>query len=306
MIKLKGKLVSAPMADFSDISFRQLCKKYGASLVYTEMTNILAISRNNKATLKLTQTTKQERPVALQLFGTKLEPLSKAIKLIENNADIIDFNFGCPAKKIISQGAGSALLKRPQKIVDIIQTIKQSTKKPISAKIRILNLEKTLNITKKIEKAGADLICVHARTPSQNYNFKPNLKILKEIKKSLSIPVIGNGGVHDEESLQKMLKTKVDYVMIGKASLGNPLIFKRLNYFLETGEIAKPTTSQERIKTFIEYLDLSKKNKNLEFRKIKLQANCFMRGLKGAAKLREKINNTQSLNQIKEIIINHK
>ncbi len=298
-LKLKNNLILAPMAGISNIAFRLLCKKYDCGLCYSEMINANALVRNNKATQKLTQTCKQEKPVAMQLFGTKIPIIKKAVKILEENADIIDFNLGCPAKQIIDQGAGAALLKRPAKIKEIIETLTTNTELPVTAKIRlgINNSKDAIKTAKIIEKAGADALIIHARTASQGYSGKADWNKIKEIKQSLNIPVIGNGDVTDHKTAEEMSKI-CDGIMIGRAACGNPFIFKQINHYFKTKKLLK---DKNKITMFKEYLKLWEKH-NLRFADLKQHSFFFTKGIDRASKIRLKISRAENVEEIMKIL----
>ena len=224
--KLKSKLILAPMHNVTNIAFRIMCKKYGASLVCTELLSANAVAREDNLNLKLAITNKSENPVSAQLFGQNTENIVKAAKILEKQFDIIDINFGCPSKNILEQGAGAALLKRKNKIKEIVEETSKAIKKPLTVKIRN---EDAVEIAKICEKAGASAIIIHARTIKQGYSGKADWNIIRQIKENVKIPVIGNGDVIDGESAEQMLKqTSCDYIMIGRGAIGNPFIFKQI------------------------------------------------------------------------------
>ena len=286
-VTLKNNLILAPMASVSNIAFRVQCKRYNAGLCYSEMVNANAVARGNKATVRLARTCSKERPVALQLFGTKPETIKKAVAAIEDSCDIIDFNFGCPAPKIIQQGAGSALMKRPAKIKEIIETLVSSTDKPVTAKIRSgIKKHNCLKIAKIIEDAGASALTVHGRTVAQSYSGMAKWSVIKEVKDALNIPVIANGDVVDCKSAELVLKqTNCDGIMIGRAACGNPFIFEQINHYFKTGEILP---QKSKVEMFEEYLELWKK---FDLRQADLERHTFFytKGVKGAAQLRKKL-----------------
>ncbi|MFT4297951.1 MAG: tRNA dihydrouridine synthase DusB [Candidatus Woesearchaeota archaeon] len=308
-IAIKGKVFLAPMAGVNDLAFRVLCKKYGSALNFTEMVNVNGVERKNKSTIKLAYTLDEEKPVAVQLFGTRISAIKSTIKILETDENvkpvIFDFNFGCPVKRIMNQGAGSALLKRPSKIGEIINAMRESTDLAVSAKIRLGISPKNSNYMKTakiIEKNGADMLIVHGRYQSQGYSGKADWEKIKEIKESLNIPVVGNGDVADEVSAKKMLEqTKCDYLMIGRASMGNPFIFSRINHYLDTGKILQ---QKNKLELFLEYLELAKKYK-VKSSIIKMQAMYFTKGVEGSAKLRDKLSSIYDLSDICEIFKSH-
>jgi tRNA-dihydrouridine synthase B len=297
------------MAGVNDPAFRIMCHNYGCSLVFTEMVSVNAAVRNNKATLSLARVYDEEKPIALQLFGTKIEFIKKSIKLLEDNPDtkpnIFDFNFGCPADKIISQGAGSALLKRPAKIGEIISAMRASTDLPVSAKIRLgvtPNTANYLKTAKIIEEAGADMLIVHGRYQSQGYAGKADWNAIKEIKESVDIPVVSNGDVFDEKSAEQMIEqTKCDYIMIGRGAIGNPFIFSRVNSYLQSKKIIP---QKDKISLFEEYLKLTEKYPVKETT-MREQAMYFTKGMQNSAKLRDLIRQKKEIPKIIEMFKNN-
>jgi nifR3 family TIM-barrel protein len=301
----QSKVVLAPMAGINDVAFRLLCTECGAGIVYTEMVSANALSRNNKATEFLLESTPKEKPIIVQLFGQNTENIVKAAKIIAENYDFdaIDINFGCPATKIIKEGAGSALLNRPNKIGEIIQKTVDTVNIPVTAKIRAgINFKNivAVDVAKIIEKNGASAITVHGRVAIQGYAGKANWKYIKDVKEAVDIPVIGNGDVNSPESALKMMNdTGCDYVMIGRAARGNPLLFKQCYDYLSTKKYDK-YASRDQIKMFYKYLDYAKEF-DVNFKFIKVQANYFTKGIKGGAKIREGISHTKTLDEIKAL-----
>jgi tRNA-dihydrouridine synthase B len=303
--KLKTKLVLAPMHDATNLAFRLMCKKYGAGLVSTELLSANAIAKNNKAVLNLTLTDHSEKPVAAQVFSQNTENIVTSAKILEKKFDIIDINLGCPSKKIISQGAGGALLERKNKIAEIVKKTSESIKKPLTAKIRSGIDSKNINaleIAKICEENGASAITIHARTLEQGYSGKADWNLIKKIKQNVSIPVIGNGDVFTPQNALGMLnETNCDYVMIGRAAIANPFIFKQINYYLKNNEIINQS-KEEKISDFFEYLDLCKKFNILSIKDTKLKAQEFTKSLNGSKRLRQKLNSSKDLEEIEKLM----
>ncbi len=293
----KNKLVLAPMARITSLPYRLLCRKYGAGLVFSEMINANALTRGNKATERLSATVKEDKPVVMQIFGTKTDVLAKAAQLLESKADIIDINMGCPSSDILKQGAGGALLKRPKKIGEIVEAVVSAIKKPVTVKIRSNNALKNCRI---IEKAGASAISVHARTVQQEYSGEADWNLIKKIKSEVGILIIGNGDVRSEEDAKKMLEI-ADYAMIGRAAIGDPYVFKRINHYLKTGEKLE-TSHEERLKAYLEYCELAEKYGGCKFSDFRRMALYFVKDIRGAKKIRLEISKSKDIKEIKNIM----
>jgi tRNA-dihydrouridine synthase B len=303
--KLSGKLVLAPMHNITNIAFRIMCKKYGASLVSTELLSANAIARKNNAVLGLANTCKAEKPIAVQIFSQNAENMVSAAKILENKFDIIDINFGCPSKKIMAQGSGGALLKRKNKIAEIVSEVSKAVDIPISVKIRSGYDENSVNaveIAKICEDAGANAITIHPRTVKQGYSGKADWNLIKDIKQNVKIPVIGNGDVFSEKDAEKMLdETGCDYVMIGRGAIGNPFIFKKINNYLKTGKIIEQAKS-EKIADYFEYINLTKEHDIFSIKDAKLKAQEFTKGISGSSKLRRELNNVKNWDEIERLM----
>lgn len=291
--RLPSKVFLAPLAGITDVAFRLRCLHYGAGLVVIPMVNANAIVRKNKATFDLLKTAKEEKPKAVQLFGSKIDVIKHAAKEVvqQTGADILDFNMGCPDTDIIRQGAGAALLRRPAKIKEIVETLKSAVNVPVSVKIRIGGSEKSINALKNssvIEDAGADMIIVHGRTVKQGYSGKADWNMIKKVKDNVSIPVVANGDVWDEESAKALFDaTRADFIMLGRGAMGRPWIFEKINHFLKTG--MKSDKSYDHIDEFEEYKKLAFRFDLTKESKLRQQAANFTKGIEGARKLRDEI-----------------
>ncbi len=289
--KLSSKAILAPMAGVTDIAFRSLCKSYEAAYTITELISVEALIRNNPITLNMIKKAKNEKPFGIQLFGENQEKFKQAIKIIQNNCEIIDINMGCPATKIMKQGAGSAWLTNPKKIGQLIHFLKKHTTKPITVKIRTGINKKNINavpIAKEAEKAGAAALTIHARTVEQGYSGQADWNIIKKVKQATSIPIIGNGDITTPEDAKKMLQqTGCDYIMIGRATRSNPRIFQQINHYLTTSTY-KQTTPKDQLNLYHEYKQLWKHYK-LDFITLKHHALNFTKGLEQGAQLRLQI-----------------
>jgi tRNA-dihydrouridine synthase B len=298
-VKLITPLILAPMADVTTISFRLLCKEYGAGLVVTEMVNANAIVRNNKATLKLARTVEEERPVAIQVYGQKY--VTEAAQIIEKDADIIDFNCGCPVPNIIQQGAGANLLRRPAKLKSIITDVTSKIEKPFTVKIRVC--KDIVKIAKIIEEAGAAAITVHGRTVVQGYSGVADWSKIKLVKESVSIPVVGNGDVDSPQKCKEMLEqTGCDAVMIGRAAMKSPYIFRQCLQYLKTGELLPEQTPEEKMKDFMKLLEYYEKYNDASLDKIRRRAMDFTKGMLGGAKMRDGLSRAKDIDGIIEIM----
>jgi len=303
-MKFKSKIFLAPMVDVTDVSFRLLCKKYGAGLTFTEMLSAVALARNNKATLRLFDVIPEERPVGVQLMGQNLEEIKKAIKVIEDKVDVIDFNFGCPVENIVRQGSGAALLKRPSKIREILHTAINSTKKPVTCKIRAgwdKNSINAVEIAKIAEEEGCEFITVHGKTKTQDRGQRSDWKVITSVKESVNIPVVGNGGINSPEDVKLMFEeTKCDYVMIAREASRNPYIFKQAIDYLEKGDYNE-VTKKDKLKFLKEYLETAKKY-NPRFRNVKDHAIYIVKGFSGSKELRAQLSMAKSIEEIKKIV----
>ena len=303
-LKLENNLILAPMAGVGDIAFRILCRKYGAGLVCSEFLSAESISRFNKNAIEKTNADKRERPVSIQIFGNKIETISRAAKFLEDKVDIIDFNMGCPADKITRIACGAALLKNPEKIAEIVKTLKKSVSIPITIKIRLGIDEKSINavkIAKIAEQNGADMIAVHGRTMKQGYSGNANWDLIKEVKENVSIPVAANGDIIDGESASRCLnQTKCDFLMIGRAAMKNPFVFTEINHYLKTGEKLKQTEKQ-RFEIINEYLKLAEEFK-ISFTRSITHINSLTRGLYDSTSFREELNKRKSFVEINELL----
>jgi len=301
--KLSGKLILAPMHNITNLAFRIMCKKYGASLVFTELISANALARNNQSVLKLAKTNIKEKPNAIQLFGQDSRNIVKAAQSIEKNFDIIDFNLGCPSLKIKKQGCGGALLKRKNKIAKIVKELSSSIKKPITIKTRIgWDKNNAIKIARICEANNASAITIHARTVEQGYSKKADWEIIRKIKEVIKIPIIGNGDIVNGKIAKKRLEqTNCDYLMIGRAAIGNPFIFKQINEYLKTGKEIKQS-KEDKIKDYFKYIELTKKYDCFSIKDAKYNAQNFTRGLPRSAELRKKLNKIEDFHEIDALL----
>lgn len=291
---MEYNLILSPLAGISDLPFRLLCLKYGADLVYSGMAHIDGVVHWNEKTESIYRTVKKEHPYAIQLVGNDPNTVSKAVKVVDPHCDMLGFNFGCPAVDIIKAGCGSALLKEPEKMKAIIEAMKSATDKPVSAKIRLLpKIEDTIKLAKMIEKAGADELAVHGRTTKQGYRGEADWDKIKQIKESVGLPFVANGDVWSQEDYIKIKEAVgCERVMVGRASIGNPAIFKEL----------KKGKKVDCFKQFRKYFKLCKRYKFTDYKLIKHQAAYFIKGVQYAGEIRNKIMRSKSTEELLAVI----
>ena len=305
-LKLPGNLVLAPMSGVTNLPLRLLCKKYGASLAYSEMISSEAVVRENPKSIALAKIVSNERPVGIQLMGCEPDTLQRSALILEkiHKPDIIDLNFGCPAQDVVRSGCGCALLKNKGIIREIIERLTGSLDVPVTVKMRVLDSpESTVDVAKTIEKAGAYALTVHGRTQKQGYSGKVNLEIIKAIKSAISIPVIANGDIRDEKIASHLLEyTQCDGLMIGRAAIGDPYIFHRISHYLKTGELLPQRTFDERLDDFFEYVELCRSYDLLAFNDLKLKAQRFLKNRENIKCVRERLNGAVDIDSIMNIM----
>lgn len=293
----KLKFGLAPMAGYTDVAFRLLCHEQGADFGITELISAESIIRGNEQGFRIAQVCDEERPVGIQLFGSNPKSIAKAAQLLEANADFIDLNFGCPAQKVTRALGGAALLARPEKIKEIVESVATTLTKPTTAKMRLgtTNSNNAVEIAKLIERSGASALFVHARTLKQGYSGDADWSKIKEIKDALSIPVFGNGNIRSYADAEHMFEqTKCDGVLIGRAALGNPFIFKACKEKKDDY-----VTFKMRKQAFVRYLQLrTKLNLRESLGDLKAQAITFVQDVEGASSLRLKISQAKEIDEI--------
>ena len=310
-IEIKNQIVLAPMAGISNTSYRKIIKSMGAGLIYAEMVSDKAITYGNEKTYELLKMTDYERPIAQQIFGSDKESFIIAAKKVEElmHPDIIDINMGCPVPKVALRAqAGSALLKDPNKVYEIVSSVVKAVKVPVTVKIRSGWDENHINaveIAKKCEEAGASAITIHARTRSQGYSGKADWNIIKQVKEAVKIPVIGNGDVTTCYLAKQMLEeTKCDAVMIGRGVLGNPWLIKECIEYLETGKEPIPVSIEEKINMMKKHYELLKEDKNEKVALLEIRSHIiwYLKGLPDNKIMKDKICHCKTSKEIFDCI----
>lgn len=307
-VSLNNRWVLAPMAGVTDLPFRLLCKEQGAGLLCMEMISAKAIYYNSKNTKELLEIREDESPVSLQLFGRDPDTMSEMAKRIEERPfDLLDINMGCPVQKVVNNGEGSALMKEPQLVGEIIERIVKAIQKPVTVKIRRGFDEAHCNaveIAKIAQESGASAVTVHGRTREQFYSGKADWNIIKQVKEAVNIPVIGNGDVTGFETAEAMRKqTGCDGVMVGRACRGNPWIFKELN--AKASGVRYEAPSIEEIKqTIIRHGEqlLDFKGEYIGIREMRKHAAWYTAGFPHSSQLRGRLNEIETMRQLRELL----
>ena len=308
-VTIENNLFLAPMAGVTDLAFRSICRRYGAGLTYSEMVSAKGLYYGDKKTPRLMKGGDDEHPYAIQIFGSDADIMAEIIPAVtEYKPDIIDINMGCPTPKIVNNGDGSALLRSPEKIAEIVRRVSDASPVPVTVKIRKGWDSGNINavqVAKIIEQNGAAAIAVHGRTRDEYYGGSADWDIIRRAKESVKIPVIGNGDVETARDVKRMFdETGCDAVMIGRGAQGNPFLFKQAAEYLETGAETYAPSPKERLTVLLEHLDMliAEKGEYIGVREARKHVAWYIKGLKGSAKLKEKVFTIDSADEMRNCI----
>lgn len=308
-VRLDNLVIAAPMAGVTDRAFRIIARETGCGLVCTEMVSDQALLYGNPKTCGLLDISGETGPISMQIFGSNAAYMAAAAAIVESRgAWLIDINMGCPTPKIVKNGEGSALMKEPDRAAEIVKAVVERVQAPVTVKMRKGWDESSVNaveLARLVVDAGAAAVTVHGRTRSQFYAGKADWEIIAAVKRAVDVPVIGNGDIRTpQDALSMMEQTGCDGVMIGRAALGNPWVLSQTVRYLETGELLPGPTIQERVKKALKHFELliKIKGETVAVWEIRKHAAWYMKGLRGAARLREHVNKANSVEEIKNIL----
>lgn len=317
MIKIRNKTLDsnvflAPMAGVTDISFREIAISMGCSMVYSEMVSAKALHYGSRNTRELLRISPKEKPIAVQLFGSEADILAETARVLDENEDIvlIDINMGCPAPKLVKNGEGSALMLEPEKAAAILQAVKKATSKPVTCKFRRgfrMDEETALEFAQRMEEAGADLVTVHGRFREQYYSGKSDREIIRRIKETLTIPVIGNGDIFTGQDALEVLETGCDGIMVARGALGNPWIFQEISAAL-AGKTYEPPSLSERMETLILHYKntLSYDGEHKAVREMRKHIGWYIKGMPKNTEVKNAINQETDSEKVLKILADYR
>ncbi len=298
----------APMAGVADRAFREICVSYGASYVVSEMVSSKGLTMCDRKSKKLLALSKKERPAAAQIFGNDPEIMAQSARAcLDYSPEVIDINMGCPAPKIAGNGGGSALLRTPELAEEIMKSVRSAVDIPVTVKIRLGWDKDSINcidMAQRAERAGMSAVTLHGRTRQQMYAPPVDLSMIAEVKKNISIPLIGNGDITDGISAARMLEeTGCDYLMVGRGALGRPWVFSQINAYLQNGIILPEPPVSERMLVMIKHIKLicEYKGERIGIREARKHAAWYIKGIKGAAAYRQQVGALESIEQLEEM-----
>ena len=308
-VKLENPFILAPLAGITDGPFRRLCREQGAAMTCSEMVSGKGLWYKDKNTERLLQIYEDEGPVSIQIFGHEPEILAFTARTLEDRRNAaLDINMGCPVPKVVKNGEGAALMRDPDLVFDLVSAVVKNTSKPVTAKIRAGWDEHSVNaveVAHAVSAAGASAIAVHGRTREQFYSGKTDWKIIEKVKRAVDIPVIGNGDVTDGVSALRMMEeTGCDFVMVGRAALGNPWIFREMNAAWKGEPLPSPPDAEERMETMLRHFNdmMELKGEYAAVREMRKHVGWYMKGIPGAAALRGKVNQITSASVLRQAI----
>lgn len=313
-LQLENNIIVGPMAGISNLGFRTMIKSFGPGLIYSEMISDKAITYKNKKTLLMTEVSKEESPLALQLFGHDVDSMVEAAKYLDEktNCDIIDINMGCPVPKVVNNHSGNALMKEPEYASEMVGEIVKNVKKPVTVKMRSGWDQNSINcveLAQLLEKVNVAAVCIHPRTKTEFYSGHSNWDLIRQVKQAVDIPVIGNGDIKSIEDLIAMKQqTNCDGFMIARGCLGNPWLIQQLVHYQKTGERLSNPSVEERLNQCLSHGEklIQLKGERIAMKEMRGHACWYINGLPSNNKVKAKLNDMTTYAQLEEIFENYK